>query len=113
MGGRKGPDTKVRIEKAVMERTIPPANSEPSFDTHERFQIHDGATKKTFAVRDATDDQLAAAFASCHAAWTEQMNACAQAVQRFGAMQGTLAIIEYEMDRRRRTLTIARELPRS
>jgi hypothetical protein len=95
-----------------MERTIPPANSHPSFDTREKFQVHDNILNKTFPARECTDEQLGRAFTQCQTAFQESAGHLTQAMQRYSALQATMAMIEYEIDRRRRTLTIAREIPR-
>jgi hypothetical protein len=80
---------------------------EPAAAPQESFQINDPVVGKTFSVRECTDEQLTRYAASAQ----ENQKACIQQVlQLLGQAQqaGSMAyVLQYELDRRRRSITLA------
>lgn len=83
--------------------TTPPAD-------HEVFLLHEPATGKSIAVRDAQDAQLLKAFTTSNQALTEISQQVGQLLEKLVNTAKINAVVQYEIDRRRRTITIATPL---
>jgi hypothetical protein len=89
-----------------MERTVRnglDTGASPS----EKFLLHDGATGKSFVMRDALDGQLQRARQSAVEEQQRSNQVIADAVNQLIQASQVLALVDYELDRRSRTLTIA------
>jgi hypothetical protein len=71
------------------------------------FLIHEGATGKTFPIREASDEQLARHAAD---AITQHQQFVRESFRLIGEATNAAkahAVIAYEIDRRKRTITLA------
>lgn len=92
-----------------MEKTITAAA--PAAAPAERFYFHDSAVGKSFAIREANDQQLARLRESVeaqHTQFLQKMGELTNALIQSGAM---LATVTYELERRVRSIAIAHSLP--
>lgn len=101
----------------MMERQpLPPvAEESPTYDARqEKYQLSDSVTGLNTPVRSLSDDQLLRAWRKVKQQHAVTNNNVANAVAAHAAMQATMALIDYEIDRRRRVgIVLATELPRT
>ena len=85
----------------------------PDYDPRvEKFQLHDQRTSMNTPVRNLTDEQLLRAWRKVKQQHGIANQKVAEAVTFFAGIQATLALIDYEIDRRRRSgIQIATSLP--
>ena len=80
---------------------------QPSAGQPEEFQVNDQEIGKTFAIRDLTDEQLARYAANADAAAQSLIHQAMALVGQHVAAAKASAILHYEQDRRRRSITLA------
>lgn len=87
-----------------MEKTI----LNGSGPLQELFIIHDPLNKATINVRDATEEQLEKARVGAAQAQTQLLDSIQNTLQQFQNACMANAVFSYELDRRRRSITVAR-----
>jgi hypothetical protein len=83
--------------------TVMPPNAE-------KFCINDPVNKRSFPMRDATDEELALHLANAQQQHARAMNVVAQALQACMDLQAACSSMAYEIDRRARSFTIVQDL---
>ena len=78
----------------------------------EQFFFHDSGVGKTFAVREATDEQLARLRGNVEQQLQQMLSKLTELQNALLQCGGMASAVNYEMDRRMRSLTIATELPK-
>jgi hypothetical protein len=92
------------FKEAIMEKDI----LNGSGPLQEMFVIHDPANKRTINVRDATDEELLKAQQGAAQASKQLWESIQNQLTQFQTAAMANSVFSYEIDRRRRSIVIAR-----
>lgn len=95
-----------------MEKTPPiPPEVNGSAPPGEMFVITDGLTQKVWCVRDLLPEQLVAYAKDVDRQRQQMLMQVQQTVNAAASLTATVAVLNYELDRRARSIAIASAMP--
>lgn len=89
----------IKLEKIILNGSGP---------LQEMFVIHDPTNKQTINVREATDEQLLKAQQGAAKAQADMMENIRMQLAQFQNASMANSVFSYEIDRRKRSITVAR-----